>query len=93
LLANTAIIFIPIVNFDGYKEISTIYDSTGKFPLIRKNRHKYPSQSNCKNGSEGIGVDLNRNYGFMFGVDDIGSSPDPCDLAYRGPFAFSEPET
>ena len=39
------------------------------------------------------GVDLQRNYGFQFGVDDIGSSSDPCSDNYRGPSAFSEPET
>ena len=40
-----------------------------------------------------IGVDLNRNYDFSFAYDDIGSSPSQCDEAYRGEFAFSEPET
>ena len=39
------------------------------------------------------GVDLNRNYGFKFGVDNEGSSSDPCDEIYRGIAAFSEPET
>ena len=34
-----------------------------------------------------------RNYGFQFAYDDIGSSPDPCAANYRGPNAFSEPET
>jgi hypothetical protein len=29
----------------------------------------------------------------MFGVDNIGSSTDICDDSYRGPKAFSEPET
>jgi hypothetical protein len=29
----------------------------------------------------------------MFAVDDEGSSSDPCSLLYRGPEAFSEPET
>lgn len=42
-----------------------------------------------------IGVDLNRNYAFKFAVDDIGSSGDAnsCNFNYRGPIAFSEPET
>ena len=39
------------------------------------------------------GVDLNRNYGFRFGFDDKGSSPDPCSEYYRGSAPFSEPET
>jgi carboxypeptidase T len=41
----------------------------------------------------GIGVDLNRNYGFKFGYDDDGSSSNPCAQDYRGAYAFSEPET
>ncbi len=40
-----------------------------------------------------MGVDLNRNYDFKFALDDIGSSNDPCSEDYRGPYAFSEPET
>jgi carboxypeptidase T len=39
------------------------------------------------------GVDLNRNYAWNFGNDNNGSSTDPCSEIYRGPFAFSEPET
>ncbi|KAH9499639.1 carbamoyl-phosphate synthase (glutamine-hydrolyzing) cpa2 [Bulinus truncatus] len=37
------------------------------------------------------GVDINRNFDWNFG--DIGSSKDPNDGEYRGPYAFSEPET
>jgi len=29
----------------------------------------------------------------MWGYDDIGSSPEPCDQTYRGTSAFSEPES
>ena len=36
-------------------------------------------------------VDLNRNYGYMWGLP--GSSGNPTSSTYRGPFAFSEPET
>jgi len=35
-----------------------------------------------------IGVDLNRNYGYMWGYDNIGSNP-----IWRGDRAFSEPES
>ena len=38
------------------------------------------------------GVDLNRNFGFKWGLDD-GSSNNPCDETYRGPKPHSEPET
>lgn len=42
---------------------------------------------------EGLGVDLNRNYDYKFAMNDVGSSGDPCAEDYRGPHAFSEPET
>ena len=40
-----------------------------------------------------LGVDLNRNYGYQFDYNDEGSSGYACGEDYRGPFAFSEPET
>lgn len=46
-----------------------------------------------KNRRSGGGVDLNRNWGYMWGYDNEGSSPYPSDETYRGPAAFSEPET
>ena len=39
------------------------------------------------------GVDLNRNYGYGWGSNDTGSSPNPCSATYRGESEFSEPET
>ena len=42
---------------------------------------------------ESKGVDLNRNYDFFFGMDETSSSGKPCAEDYRGPYAFSEPET
>lgn len=38
------------------------------------------------------GVDLNRNYAYQWGIDENGSSSDPCDECYRGEKPFSEPE-
>lgn len=92
-LRNTAIYVIPVVNWDGYLKSSEIYSKTKSFSYMRKNRHAYPSQSRC--GDDNIGVDLNRNYGFKFGYDEFGSTgeSDPCQDDYRGPDAFSEPET
>ena len=46
-----------------------------------------------KNRRSGGGVDLNRNWGYMWGYDNEGSSPYTYDETYRGPSAFSEPET
>jgi len=59
---------------------------------LRKNRKFDSSMKACSNSDE-YGVDLNRNYGFKFGADEIGSSSSPCDERYRGTKAFSEPET
>ena len=75
--------FIPIVNPDGY--LYNEEQDPGGGGMWRKNR-SYDSLSDC------YGVDPNRNYGYMWGYDDNGSSPYPCDQTYRGPSAFSEPE-
>lgn len=45
-----------------------------------------------KNTRDGHGIDLNRNWSFDWGVDD-GSSDETDSNNYRGPEAFSEPET
>ena len=39
------------------------------------------------------GVDINRNYDYMWGLDDVGSSGDSSSQTYRGPSPASEPET
>ncbi len=75
--------FIPVVNPDGYLYNELINPDGGG--MHRKNRRpgctSYP------------GVDLNRNWGYEWGYDDEGSSPDDCAATYRGEQAFSEPET
>lgn len=79
LVDNRKIWFIPVVNPDGY-----VYNQTYPDSMWRKNRRN--------NGDGTYGVDLNRNYPFMWGYDNSGSSPVPSDETYRGPFAGSEPE-
>lgn len=93
LLSKTTIYFIPIVNIDGYKLISEIYKNTNNIEkcYIRKNRRPHDTVKCRKN--EEIGVDLNRNYGVEFGIDNEGSSNRPCSEDYRGAGPFSEPET
>ena len=56
--------------------------------MMRKNQNH---QKKCSD-KYSEGVDLNRNFGYKFGLDNEGSSNDPCDEAYRGKKAFSEPE-
>ncbi|GFO34912.1 carboxypeptidase a1-like [Plakobranchus ocellatus] len=48
------------------------------------------TQNYCWRGTES-GVDINRNFNWNFGGQ--GSSSNPLDGEYRGPHAFSEPET
>ncbi|CAL1530388.1 unnamed protein product [Lymnaea stagnalis] len=48
------------------------------------------SKNYCWRGT-GTGVDINRNFDWNYGGN--GSSKDPQDDEYRGPYAFSEPET
>jgi hypothetical protein len=75
--------FVPVVNPDGYV-YNEVTDPDGG-GMWRKNRRD--------NGGGAYGVDLNRNYGFEWGRDNVGSSPDSSSIVYRGPAAFSEPET
>lgn len=78
LLRERDIFVIPMVNPDGAE-----YDvATGKYRWWRKNTRKLEAS---------IGVDLNRNYGYLWGGP--GASPNPNAETYRGPSAFSEPET
>ena len=75
---------VPMVNPDGHVYVQNNHTDPW-WDWWRKNRRD--------NGDGTFGVDLNRNYGYMWGYDDIGSSPDPANNLYRGPAPFSEPET
>ena len=83
LLEETELYFIPCVNPDGYVYNETQRPEGGG--LWRKNRRP--------NGDGSFGVDLNRNYGHKWGLDNDGSSNDPKSEVYRGMAPFSEPET
>ncbi len=83
LLNSREIYVVPVVNPDGYAYNTTTYPAGGG--LWRKNRHV--------NDDGSFGVDLNRNYGFQWGYDDIGSGRLQSDDDYRGTAPFSEPET
>lgn len=79
LVDNREIWIVPTVNPDG-REYCQNYNYNW-----RKNRRP--------NGDGSYGVDLNRNYGYMWGYDNEGSSPTPSNETYRGTGPFSEPET
>ncbi len=83
LLNNLEIFFVPCVNPDGYVFNNQTNPNGGG--LHRKN---------CRQtGASNFGIDLNRNYGYMWGYDNSGSSPDIESETYRGTGPFSEPET
>src|SRR5690606_20571736 len=81
-IVNTREIWIvPTVNPDGSE-----YDiATGSYRSWRKNRQP-------NSGSSYVGTDLNRNWGYNWGCCG-GSSGSPSSETYRGPSAFSAPET
>lgn len=82
---NRELFFLPVVNPDGYVYNELIAPGGGG--MWRKNR-----KINQLNPSQ-VGVDLNRNFGYMWGYDDYGSSGDWDDVTFRGESAFSEIET
>jgi carboxypeptidase T len=79
-IVNTREIWvIPQVNPDGAE-----WDiKDGTFHNWRKDRFDNP-KSAC------MGIDINRNFGFMWGMK--GSSAKPCDGGYRGQFAYQSVE-
>jgi len=83
LVDNREFFFVPIINPDGYEYNRQTNPNGGG--MWRKNRRN--------NGNGSYGIDLNRNWGYMWGYDDNGSSPDPFSEVYRGTGPFSEPET
>jgi carboxypeptidase T len=84
IVDNTQMYFIPCVNPDGYIHNQNTNPNGGG--LWRKNMWK-DTLGDLK------GVDLNRNYGHFWGFNNSGSSSNPNSQTYRGPDAFSEPET
>ncbi len=83
LVNNLEMYFVPCANPDGYVYNNTNNPNGGG--MHRKNRRPV--------GMWNQGVDLNRNYGYMWGYDNVGSSNNPDAETYRGSSAFSEPET
>src|SRR3989339_873555 len=83
LVDNRELYFMPVINPDGYIYNETISPNGGG--MWYKNRRD--------NGDGSIGVNLNSNFGYQWGYDDIGSSPVTTSNFYRGTGPFSEPET
>ncbi|MBP1679425.1 MAG: Por secretion system C-terminal sorting protein, partial [Bacteroidetes bacterium] len=85
LLNTRELWVVPVVNPDGYEANRRFAPGGGG--MRRKNMRGALSDD------DNMGVDLNRNYGYQWGYDDIGSAPYPEGLTYRGTEGFSEPET
>jgi hypothetical protein len=79
---------IPVANPDGYAytQLPPINPSDPQYLWPR-----YWRKNRRNNGDGTFGVDLNRNWGYQWGLNS-GSSPNTSDDTYRGPTAFSEPE-
>ncbi|KAA5821893.1 T9SS type A sorting domain-containing protein [Algibacter amylolyticus] len=92
LVDNHEMYFIPVANPDGLMWNEQIAPSGGGYQ--RKNLGPYNTGNNNVRG-----VDLNRNYDYFWGSHSIyanggvGSSGTQSSGTYRGPSAFSEPET
>lgn len=74
----------PMMNPDGHVYVELNHGGAS-YNWWRKNRRP--------NGDGTYGVDLNRNFGYMWAYDNIGSSPLTSSVVYRGPAPFSELET
>ena len=74
----------PMINPDGHVYVQENHRDPW-YMWWRKNRRD--------NGDGTFGVDLNRNYGYMWGYDNVGSSGTTSNDLYRGTAPFSEPET
>jgi carboxypeptidase T len=81
LIERTDLYFLPLINPDGRVFVQS---PTGE-AMWRKNRSPNP-------GLPAKGVDLNRNYDFLWS-SGIGTSDDSTSDTFKGSAAFSEPET
>ncbi len=82
---NNQIWVIPVINPDGYE-------------VAVQEWHAYHRKNMRDNDGDGApdfsttdGVDLNRNFGYVWGPN--GTSSNPSNSLYNGPFAWSEIET
>lgn len=96
LLNTLHLVIFPLVNPDG-RDYSQMHDPVHTDGGWRKNRN--PANNGGSDACDG--VDLNRNYDFLFDLSKFApaahitdyTSKNPCELTYQGPMPFSEPET
>jgi carboxypeptidase T len=88
LLEQRVIYICPVVNPDGYAHNQATNPSGGG--TWRKNARDTDLDGVWFENTDG--VDINRNFSFRWGYDNVGSSGAAMSESYRGPSAFSEPE-
>lgn len=89
MISSSEIWFVPLLNPDGHK---IVIDQTDVW--WRKNIRDNNNSGTINTGSYGNGldgIDLNRNYSYMWG--NISASDDMNSVTYHGLNPFSEPET
>jgi Zinc carboxypeptidase len=109
LLRKARVIAVPIVNADGFNYsresvLSINQDMRDRTSLTgtgngfegywRKNRRSFTgATAPTGTNPDAYGVDPNRNYSYLWGDSNGGSSGMLFDQTYRGDHPFSEPET
>ena len=88
LLDHRVIYIVPVVNPDGYVRNQTTNPGGGG--MWRKNLRDNDGSGTV---TASDGVDINRNYGYQWSFDNVGSSGSIGSETYRGPAAWSEAET
>ncbi len=92
IVDNRQLWIIPVINPDG-----RVIDSPGDDPTTHT-AQPYGWRKNARDNNGDMvfneaddGVDLNRNYDYLWGAS--GATSDPTEYTYGGPYGFSEPET
>ncbi|MBW3594620.1 MAG: zinc carboxypeptidase [Actinobacteria bacterium] len=103
LLKRARVILVPIVNPDGFvysrespAQNSFLGAGNGFEGYWRKNRRSLTGvtvPAPRRVNPDAYGVDPNRNYSYLWGDSNGGSSGIPVNQTYRGTAPFSEPET
>lgn len=89
LVDNNELYFVPIVNPDGLRWNEHLSPNGGG--MQRKNTR--PNTGSNSSSTSIRGVDLNRNFDYYWGYNNVGSSGSQTSNTYRGPSPSSEPET
>ncbi|RLC50609.1 MAG: hypothetical protein DRZ79_04115, partial [Candidatus Cloacimonadota bacterium] len=85
---NTQIWFVPLVNPNGHRIVTSEYDIWWRKNIRDNNENGQFDDDPNEDGPDG--VDPNRNYGWEWG--NVGASDNWNSQTYHGPEAWSEPE-